>query len=56
MSNFYAPTRQIGSGDEFKEAAWIDGYFGPRHFGVRFRGTIDILDGDNYEIQEMIAE
>lgn len=56
MSNFYAPTRRVGSGDEFKEACWIDGYYGPRHFGVRFRGTVDILDGDDYEVQGVKSE
>lgn len=56
MSNFVAPTRLKGSHDELKEAVWVDGYFGPRHYGVRFRGSIDFLDGDNYEIAEVATE
>lgn len=30
MSNFSAPTRKKGSNDEYKEAVWIDNYFGPK--------------------------
>lgn len=56
MSNFVAQTRLKGSNDDFKEAIWIDGYFGPRKYGVRFRGTIDFLKGDDYEIKEVVAE
>lgn len=56
MSNFYAPTRRKGSNDEFREAAWLDGHFGPRKYGVRFRGGVDILDGDNCEIAEVATE
>lgn len=56
MSNFVAPTRKRGSNDEYKEAVWVDGYFGPRKYGVRFRGTIDFLDGKDYEIGEVANE
>lgn len=51
MSNFYAPTRKKGSDDEYEEAAWIDNYFGSHHYGVRFRGSVDILDADEYEMK-----
>lgn len=53
MSSFSAPTRKKGSNDEFKDAVWIDNYFGARKYGVRFRGTIEFLDGDDYEIAEV---
>lgn len=56
MSNFSAPTRKKGSNDEYKEAVWVDNYFGPKKYGVRFRGTIEFLNGDDYEIKEAIAE
>lgn len=52
MSNFNAPTRLKGSNDEFKDAVWIDNYFGHRHYGVRFRGTAKILDADLCEVKE----
>jgi len=53
MSNFVALTRRKGSNDEFKEAVWVD--YG-RRYGVRFRGTIEFLDGDDCEIEGVIAE
>ncbi len=56
MSNFSAPTRKKGSNDKYEEAVWIDNYFGPKKYGVRFRGTIEFLNGDDYEIKEVIAE
>lgn len=56
MSNFNAPTRLKGSNEEFRDAVWVDGYFGPRHYGVRFRGTVDFLDGDDYEIADVEAD
>lgn len=51
MSNFSAPTRRKGTNDEFRDAVWIGNYFGDRRYGVRFRGTVAILDGDKYEIK-----
>lgn len=61
MSNFSAPTRRIGSNDEFREAVWVDNYFRggltrASRFGVRFRGEIEFHHGENYEIEEVIAE
>lgn len=56
MSNFSAPTRKKGSNDEFKEAVWIDNFFGQRKYSVRFRGTTELLNGDDYEIEEAIAK
>lgn len=35
MSNFYARTRLRGT-IEYRKAAWIDGYFDGREYGVRF--------------------
>ena len=56
MSNFIALTRKKGSNDEPKHAAWVDDYFGKHHYGVRFLGTIDFLNGDEYEITDVGAE
>lgn len=53
MSNFSALTRTKGSSEKFRDAVWIDNYFGLRHYGVRFRGTTAVLDGDDYEIKEV---
>ena len=55
MSNFVALTREKGSLDDYREAVWVRDYFGPQHYGVRFRGTIDFLDGDKYEIVDTTA-
>lgn len=52
MSSFSAPTRKKGTNDEYKDAAWIDDYFGPHRYGVRFRGTTKVLDADDYEMKE----
>lgn len=52
MSNYAALTRRKGSEDEWKEAVWVDNYFGPGRYGVRFRGTIRFLDGEKYERKE----
>lgn len=52
MSNFSAPTRLKGSIGEFKDAVWIDGYFGEHHYGIRFRGSTTVMDGNLYEIKE----
>lgn len=52
MSNFSALTRAKGSSDKPKDAVWVDDYFGPHHYGVRFRGTTAVLDGDDYEMVE----
>lgn len=56
MSNFIAPTRKKGTNDEWKDATWIDGYFGGRKYGVRLEGTDEWLDGSEYEIEEVIAK
>lgn len=52
MSSFSAPTRKKGTDKKFREAVWIDNYFGHHRYGVRFRGSVSILDGDGYEIKE----
>lgn len=52
MSNFSALARKKGTNDEPRDAAWIDDYFGPHHYGVRFRGTTEVLDADDYEMVE----
>lgn len=56
MSNFSAPTRKKGSDDEYIDAVWVDNYFGPKKYGVRFRGEIVFRDGDEYEISEAAAD
>jgi len=52
MSNYVALTRRKGSEDEWKEAVWVDNYFGPGRHGVRFRGTIHFIDGREFEWKE----
>lgn len=56
MSNFSALTRRKGSNDEFRDAVWIDGYFSNGGYGVRFRGTVTVLDGNEYEIKQPSKE
>ena len=56
MSNFSAPTRLKGSDDEYRDAVWVDNYFPAAdsragRYGVRFRGKIDFLPGDKFEIK-----
>ena len=61
MSNFMAPTRKIGSNDEFREAVWVDNYFKDEasraeRYGVRFRGEVEFHHGNNHEIEEVLAQ
>ena len=56
MSNFTAPTRLKGSDDEYREAIWVDDYFGPHQYGVRFRGTVRFVHGEDCEIGEVVAK
>ncbi len=56
MSNFVAQTRLRGTDDEFREAVWVDGYYGPHRYGVRFRGTVDFVHGEDCEIENATAE
>ena len=36
MSNFIAPTRYPDEAGEIQPATWLDDYFGPHEYGVRF--------------------
>ena len=56
MSNFVAQTRLKYTDQEWREAVWVDNYYGPRKYGVRFRGTVQFLHGEDCEIKEAVAE
>lgn len=55
MSNFVAQTRLRGTDDEFREAVWVDDYYGTHRYGVRFCGTVDFVHGEDCEIEDVAA-
>lgn len=52
MSNYTAMARLKGTDHEWHEAVFIDNYYGPRKYGVRFRGTTHFLREDEVEVAE----
>lgn len=52
MSNFTALARLKGSTGNYREAVFIDGYFGARNYGVRFRGSTTFYHAEDVEVLE----
>ncbi len=55
MSNFIRMTRRPGT-DRFEAAVWLDDYYGPRVYGVRFPdGTTYCEVGRRWEFADEAA-
>ena len=52
MSNYTALARLKGSAGNYREAVFIDGYFGGRNYGVRFRGSTTFHRAEDVELLE----
>lgn len=44
--------RKKGSGEDFRSAVLVGGYFQDGRDAVRFRNTVAFLDANEYEIKE----
>lgn len=50
MSNFRAITKNPMNG-RYEWATWLDNYFGPHNYGVKFEGSMMVLDDRKYDLK-----